>query len=166
VLEELLGSARELGFVVPREAAVHLHVDGAAYRDAPALANLVRLFGWWREPLRELLGTNPECRRLKPLPEALVALVAGEPTYDELVVAAKAGGLTKFYDVNLTQVLRPDPIRDTVEIRILPGAIEAGAVIERAALVEQLLERCREATPIPRPDPSVEPNVLGLFQRV
>jgi Putative amidoligase enzyme len=150
-LEEMLGPARELGFTVPREAAVHLHVDGAAYREPAALANLVRLFGWWREPLRELLATNPECRRLKPLPEQLVGLVDGVPTYDEMREVAKQSGLTKFYDVNLTQLLRPDPVRDTVEIRILPGAIDADAVIERAVVVESLLDRCRDPKPIARP---------------
>jgi hypothetical protein len=149
-LEELLAPARELGFTVPLEAAVHLHVDGAAYRDPAALANLVRLFAYWREPLRELLGTNPECRRLRALPDELVAAVDGEPSYDELRAAAKAGGLTKFFDVNLTQLFRDDPIRDTVEIRILPGAIDADEVVKRAALVEQLLERCREGPPLRR----------------
>ncbi len=155
-LEALLAPARDLGFTVPAEAAVHLHVDGAPFRDASALANLIRLFGWWRQPLRQLFGTNPACKRLKALPEALVSLVEGTPTYDALVAAAKAGGLSKFYDVNLTQVLRPDPVRDTVEIRILPGAIDAGCVIEQAAVLEALLDRCLEAKPIPRPGESNE----------
>lgn len=148
-LDALLRPARELGFTVPKEAAVHLHVDGAAYREPAALANLVRLFGYWREELRELLGTNPECKRLKPLPDELLAVVAGTPTYDELRDAAKQGGLTKFFDVNLTQLLRADPIRDTVEIRILPGSIDADEVVEKAALVERLLERCLDPVPIP-----------------
>jgi Putative amidoligase enzyme len=149
-LDELLGPARELGFTVPREAAVHIHVDGAPYREPAALANLVRLFGHWREPLRELLATNPECRRLKPLPAQLVAAADGEPTYQDLREAAKAGALTKFYDVNLTQLFREHPIRDTVEIRILPGSLDAGEVIEKAAIVERLLDRCLDPTPIPK----------------
>lgn len=152
-LDVLLVPARELGFTAPREAAVHLHVDGAPYREPAVLANLVRLFSYWREPLRELLGTNPECRRLKPLPDALVAVVEGEPTYAALCEAAKAAGLTKFYDVNLTQLLRDDPIRDTVEIRILPGSIDADEVVAKAAVVEQLLDRCLDPTPIRRAQP-------------
>ncbi|HVW80480.1 MAG TPA: amidoligase family protein [Mycobacteriales bacterium] len=157
-LDELLGPARDLGFTVPVEAAVHLHVDGAPYREPAALANLVRLFGYWREPLRKLLGTNPQCRRLKPLPDELAAVVAGEPTYDELRAAAKAGGLTKFYDVNLTQLFRDDPIRDTVEIRILPGAIDAEEVVSRAVVVEQLLQRCLDPGPIGRPGEGPPPS--------
>jgi hypothetical protein len=148
-LEELLGPARDLGFTVPVEAAVHLHFDGAPFRDPAALANVVRLFAYWREPLRQLLGTNPNCRRLARLPAELVEVVAGTPTSDELRDAAKRGALTKFFDVNLTQLLRDDPIRDTIEIRILPGTMDTGEVVGGAAIVEALLDRCLDPTPIP-----------------
>ena len=148
-LAELLGPARELGFTVPAEAAVHLHVDGGPFRHPAALANLVRLFAFWREPLRALLATNPACRRLAPLPGELVAAVTGTPTTEQLRRAAADGGLGKFFDVNLTQVLTDTPLRDTVEIRILPGAIGADEIVHRAALVELLLDRCLDPEPIP-----------------
>ena len=150
-LAELLGPAAELGFTVPVEAAVHLHFDGGPFRTAPALANLIRLFGWWREPLRTLLQTNPACRRLAPLPEPLMAAVAGTPSYDELRAAADAGELTKFFDVNLTQLIKDEPVRDTVEIRILPGAIDPDEILNRAGLVELLLARCEDPEPFPAP---------------
>jgi len=155
-LEDLLGPARELGFTVPREAAVHLHLDGGPFREAYALANVVRLFAWWREPLRALLQTNPACRRLAPLPEPLVEAVRGVPSYEDLVKAADDGELTKFFDVNLTQLLTDTPRRDTIEIRILPGAIEAADILNRAALVELLLERCLQ--PEPFPDAPADPQ--------
>ena len=154
-LEELLGPARALGFTVPREAAVHLHLDGARFREARTLANVVRLFGHWREPLRQLLGTNPECRRLAALPTELVAVADGEPSWNDLREAATRGRLTKFFDVNLTQLLRDNPLRDTLEVRILPGAITADEVIDRAALVETLLDRCCETTLFPLPPASL-----------
>jgi hypothetical protein len=150
-LAELLGPAAELGFTVPVEAAVHLHFDGAPFRQAHALANVIRLFGWWREPLRTLLQTNPACRRLAPLPEPLMAAVTGVPAYDELRAAADAGELTKFFDVNLTQLLSDTPVRDTVEIRILPGAIDPDEILNRAGLVELLLDRCEDPEPFPPP---------------
>jgi hypothetical protein len=162
-LDALLGPARELGFTVPQEAAVHLHVDGAPFRPAHALANLVRLFGHWRHPLRTLLGTNPACRRLAPLPAPLVAVAGGTPSYPELCAAAAAGELTKFFDVNLTQLLTDTPIRDTVEIRILPGAIDAGEIMDRAALVELLLDRCTEREPFPSPPAEPHAAVLALM---
>lgn len=160
-LEALLRPARELGFTVPREAAVHLHVDGGPFREASALANVVRLFSYWREPLRQALATNSECRRLKPLPDELVAAVVGDPSYDEL--RAAANGLTKFYDVNLTQLLRDNPVRDTLEVRILPGAICAADIIERAALVDALLDRCEQSDPILRPTDPSSPTIEALL---
>ena len=163
-LAELLDSASGLGFTVPREAAVHLHVDGGPFREPPALANLVRLFAWYREPLRQLLATNPACRRLAPLPEPLVTAVQGSPTAEQLRKAAADGGLTKFFDVNLTQLLTDSPVRDTVEIRILPGSIDPDEIVERAALVELLLDRCCDPEPIVAPPAGSVAGIDNLLE--
>ncbi|WP_227579587.1 amidoligase family protein [Cellulomonas xiejunii] len=155
-LENLLAPARDLGFTVPHEAAVHVHVDGGPFRDPAAFANLVRLFAHWREPLWEALGTNPACRRLAPLPGALVDLVERDhPRTPEgwarLQRDAHAVGLTKYADVNLTQLVSPRPLRDTVEVRVLPGSIDGHDVVRRARVVERLLLRCLDARPVPSP---------------
>lgn len=151
-LDALLAPARDLGFTVPAEAAVHLHVDGGPFRRAPALANLVRLFGHWREPLRAALGTNPACRRLAPLPADLVRLTDRDDlAWAELRETARAAGVTKYADVNLTQLVSAHPLRDTVEVRILPGSLDAAEIVRRAALVEHLLLRCLDDEPVPRP---------------
>jgi hypothetical protein len=163
-LAELLGPARDLGFTVPHEAAVHLHLDGAPFRQPHALANVVRLFAHWREPLRTLLATNPACRRLAPLPEPLVKAADGDPAYEELRTAASDGGLSKFFDVNLTQLLTDSPIRDTLEVRILPGAIDPDDVINRAALVELLLDRCLDRSRVPDAPADPDAAVAGLLE--
>jgi hypothetical protein len=150
-LEELLEPARDLGFTLPTEAAVHVHVDGQPFREPAALANVVRLFGRWREPLHVLLATNANCRRLAALPPGLVAAADGTPTLEDLRAAAAQGGLGKFFDVNLTQLLSDDPIRDTLEVRILPGALGADDVLTRAGAIEKLLERCVDPDPFPLP---------------
>ncbi|GAA4980792.1 hypothetical protein GCM10023225_21100 [Kineococcus glutinatus] len=154
-LEELLAPARELGFTVPVEAAVHLHLDGAPFRDGAAFRNLVRLFGRWRGPLRRVLGTNPACRRLRPLPADLLALVEDPGLrrggWPALRAAAAGTGLTKFFDVNLTALLTDTPRRDTVEVRVLPGSLHGAEVVQRAAVVEGLLRRCRAPEPLPAP---------------
>lgn len=59
--------------------------------------------------------------------------------------------LTKFFDVNLTALLTDEPIRDTVVMRILPGALHGDAIVERVAVVERLLDRCEDPEPIPAP---------------
>jgi hypothetical protein len=162
-LEELLGPARDLGFTIPREAAVHLHLDGAPFRQPHALANTVRLFAHWREALRTVLQTNPACRRLAPLPEPLVAATDGVPTITDLRKAATDGGLTKFFDINLTQVLTDTPLRDTIEVRILPGAIDADAIVNQAALLELLLSRCLDTEPFPAPPADPDDAVSQLL---
>ncbi len=153
-LEQLLAPARDLGFTVPKEAAVHVHLDAAPFRAPQAFANLVRLFGHWRGVLWSVLGTNPECVRLAPLPQALVELVE-EPWEDggwvPLRDAARATGLTKYADVNLTQLVSARPLRETVEVRILPGGIDTDAIVGSAAVVEAVLRRCLEHGPLPRP---------------
>lgn len=150
-LDELLSISRELGFTVPTEAAVHLHYDGALFRPPDVLANVIRLFGWWREPLRELLQTNPACRRLAPLPTPLVEAVAASPGYEQLRDIATSSGLSKFFDVNLTQLLTEKPARDTLEVRVLPGSIDADEIARQARWVEALLTRCQDPEPIERP---------------
>ncbi|MFI2364601.1 amidoligase family protein [Promicromonospora sp. NPDC019610] len=164
VLDDLLNPARALGFTVPTEAAVHLHLDGRPFRRPAAFANLVRLFGHWREPLWAALGTNPACRRLAPLPPELLRLVErDDQSWDEVAAAARGIGLTKYADVNLTQLVAPHPVRDTVEVRILPGALEASDILRRAALVERLVRRCLDDAPVPRPDAGAVPDPAGAL---
>jgi hypothetical protein len=156
-LDELLTPARELGFTVPAEAAVHMHVDGGPFRHATALANLIRLFAHWREPLRTVLRTNPACRRLAALPAPLVAAADARADTTALRQAADNSKLSKFFDVNLTQILTDAPVRNTVEIRILPGSIDADEIVHQAALLELLLDRCLEEQPFP--DPPADPAI-------
>ncbi|MBN1170999.1 MAG: amidoligase family protein [Micromonosporaceae bacterium] len=154
-LEALLGPARELGFTVPEEAAVHLHLDASPLRTVPAFANLVRLFSQWREPIWEALGTNAGCRRLGALPQAVIDLVSGiaPPGWDALAEAAVTTGLTKYADINLTRLVAQPVEQDTVEIRCLPGSIDPDDIVARAALVERLVARCRDPRPVPAPRP-------------
>lgn len=155
-LQELLEPSRALGFTVPAEAAVHLHVDGGPFRTGPAVANLIRMFGDWREPLRRLLATNPNCRRLAPLPADLVTTAHNTEDLAELRAVAHQTGLGKFFDVNLTALLTDQPQRDTVEIRVLPGSLDPCDIMQRSRIIERVLDRCQARQPVPSP-----PRTLG-----
>jgi hypothetical protein len=153
-LERLLGPARAMGCTIPVEAAVHLHLDAAPFRAPRAFANVVALFGRWRPALWHLLGTNPACKRLAAPPPALLDrtdALRGLDTWAQVKAAVEDVELTKYSDVNLLHVLRAPPVKDTLEVRILPGADTAAAILERAALVEGLLRLCVEEPDLPHP---------------
>lgn len=132
-LELLLGPARELGFTVPAEAAVHVHFDAAPFARPEVLARLVPRWQAERESLRDRLGTNPRCRRLGPFPEALLEAVAA-PDFAGLPwseARARLGelGLSKYRDLNLRNLVHPPPGKATLEVRILPGSLQAEPVV-------------------------------------
>ncbi|HEY6797466.1 MAG TPA: amidoligase family protein [Kineosporiaceae bacterium] len=154
-LGHLLAPARDLGFTVPQEAAVQLRVDAEPLRQVHAFANLVRLFSAWRDRLRAGFATNPRCRRLGPLPQALVELAARPlpSRWEDVARAAARTGLTTSADINLTDLVSGGPGRNTVEIRCLPGSIDADRILAASVLIERLLRRCQELRPLPLPAP-------------
>jgi hypothetical protein len=60
-------------------------------------------------------------------------------------------------------VLTDDPVRDTVEIRILPGSVDPDEIVHRAALIELLLDRCLDPDPI-RPPANPASGVETLLE--
>jgi Putative amidoligase enzyme len=166
-LERLLAPARELGCTVPVEAAVHLHFDAAPFRTPPAFANLVELFAAWRPALWRLLATNPRCRRLAAPPAELVERCAELRGLDGWAqVTAALGGieLSKYSDLNLTHLVRAPAVKDTLEVRVLPGADTAEDIMGRAALVEDLLDRCRTEPGVPVPSGDVDDDAAALLR--
>jgi len=63
-LEALLKPARELGFTIPAEGAIHLHFDAEPLCSASTFANLVRILGVHSDAIKERFQTNPRCTRL------------------------------------------------------------------------------------------------------
>jgi hypothetical protein len=164
-LEAVLRPARDLGCVVPREAAVHVHLDAAGFRTPGALANLVTLAAHWRAPLWRMLGTNPHCRRLAPPPQALVDLVPAirnARSWDAAVSVIADVPLSKFSDINLTALVRKPPRKDTVEVRVLPGTLSAAAAVADARLVVGLLESCRRRPELPVPTGHLDTDTRAL----
>lgn len=142
-LAALLEPAQRAGFVVPVEAAVHVHLDAEPFRLPARFAHLVRLFAHDRQRLRQEFGTNPRCRRLGPVPSDLLDLVE-QPGFEQRpwadIETDLAGiELTKYSDLNLVNLRRRTRGKDTVEIRILPGSIDPDAIVAQVARLEHLL---------------------------
>ncbi|WP_432526123.1 hypothetical protein [Kineococcus mangrovi] len=132
-LEELLAPARDLGFSVPLEAAVHVNLDAGPFRDVGGFRRVVEFFAG-REELHRRFGTNPNCRRLGPLPADLVDLVQRRwPDWDSLRAAAARTAVTKYADVDVTRVLGVRPGPDVLEVRLLPGSADGVAIARQAA---------------------------------
>ncbi len=144
-LERLLRPARDLGFVVPLEAAVHLHFDGAEFQDAGVFSRLVTLLSEKGDQLKQSVGVNPHCRRLGDWPSELSETVQ-DPDFPRLDWAEARERLmklplTKYCDFNLLNLIKGKPEKTTLEIRILPGSIESEPILRAARLIEELLDQ-------------------------
>ncbi len=140
-LERVLGPARDMGFTVPAEAAVHVHLDAQPFRNSDAMSRLIRLFGQDRERLWTELQTNTKCRRVGPLPQALVDEACSGwlalQDWTELEDRLRQEELSRYSDVNLVNLLDPTQGPDTIEIRVLPGSLDASPIMERVAFLEE-----------------------------
>ena len=143
-LEDLLGSARKLGFTAPLEGATHLHFDATAFQSAEAIANLVNLLWSYGNILKQLMGTNPHCKRLGNWPKSLVELVSTPEfralSWDDARTRLQQIELTKYCDFNLVNCIQNLPHKNTIEVRILPVWLESQPIIEAAALFATILE--------------------------
>ena len=62
------------------------------------------------------------------------------------------------------ELFKDEPVRDTIEIRILPGSIDADEILNRAAVMELLLERCLDPAPFPPAPEDVADAVSALTE--
>lgn len=156
-LERLLAPARGLGFFVGRESAVHLHFDAAPLCSARAVRGLTRLWRTHGELLKRLVATNPRCRRLGAWPDALFDVVEAPGFTDlpwpEARARLEALNLSKFCDLNLRNLALQSRDKHTVEVRVLPGAIQTEPILSAAALFEALLRHALTDPPAEPPRP-------------
>lgn len=123
---------------VPAEAAVHVHLDAGPLRDPATFARFVRAMGPRFPELRAAVGTHPRCRRLGGWPAALLEVVSAPDfaglSWAEAQARLQALGLSKSMDLDLRNVVHDVPGKPTFELRVLPGAIAAGPVLEGLAV--------------------------------
>lgn len=146
VLRRVMRRAAALGFTVPLEAAVHAHFDAAPFRSTRALRRLVLE---WSAEWRARFEPNPRCRKLGPFPEP-VRRVAREASDDDAFEVIAAGvllaGLGRELDLNLLGLVERFPRHPTVEVRCLPGSLDAEATLQRLALAETFLRQAHQAS--------------------
>jgi len=154
-LSALLGPAKKLEFTIPSEAALHIHFDAIKLCNAKTFANIVHLFGTYGEALKQLVGTNPNCRRLGGWPEILHQLVSHpefiELTWEEVREELEKIKLTKFVDFNLANMVHARSDKHTFEVRILPVSLEVAPIMQAASLFEGLLQYAVDQ-PLIKPD--------------
>lgn len=148
-----LARVRRLGFAAPAEGAIHIHLDAADLRSAPAMRRLVEYFADERMALRALAQPNERCRRLGPWPKALLEAVA-EPGFDRLDWPEarrrlKASGTDKYCDFNIVNILDGRPDKLTFEFRILPVRLDGGWLAGWIALLRRMVDwvACGEGPP-------------------
>ncbi|MEZ5535304.1 MAG: amidoligase family protein [Thiolinea sp.] len=131
-LPMLLDCARELGFTLPNEGATHLHFDATPFCSATVLSDTMQLLHAQREPLRELLHTNPYCRRLGAWPDELMQRVSsddfrqlGWPEAQQQLRALKP---SKYCDVNIRNLALNITDKHTLEVRTLPATLDAASI--------------------------------------
>ena len=151
-IEQLLAPARELGFGLPQEAAVHLHFDAKPLCSARAISNLVQLLWNQGEGLKQEFGTNPHCVRLGPWPTELLEMVCQVEFLALPWTLAKQAlasiPLTKFCDFNLVNLIREPAHKHTFEVRILPPTLDVEPVLRAALRFQTILERAQNPRPV------------------
>ncbi len=131
-LRRVMKLATSLGFTVPAEAATHAHFDAAPFRSTALLRRLV--LGWSSERAFWLsrLRPNSRCRKLGPFsPDVVrVAKEADDALPFETVAAGLLlAGLHRAVDLNLLGLVERFPKQPTIEVRCLPGSLDAEATL-------------------------------------
>ncbi|MEW5849606.1 MAG: amidoligase family protein [Myxococcota bacterium] len=143
VLTEILDVAKDLGFVAPVEAALHVHLDRAPWMETRRLTQLIVDHSVLRPMLITEWQPNPRCRLLGPFPPHVLRVAEeapGDLPFAELCAALDLAGATKSSDINILGVIRPYPKQPTLEVRSLPMTLDADSLLESVARVERFLD--------------------------
>jgi hypothetical protein len=142
----VLSTALELGFSIPHEAALHLHLDAAPWQDARRLRTLITEVTSLRKLLYRELAPNPNCTRLGAFSLELVRAAQSHADDDFQALADRIEGTrpTKYCDVNILGVIRKKPRQPTLEVRCLPMGLSPKEIFHSVHTVEGLLSDLAE----------------------
>ena len=75
-----------------------------------------------------LLEPNPRCRKLGPFPPDVVRVAktaTADLSFETLAAGLLLGGLHRAVDLNLLGLVERYPKQPTIEVRCLPGSLDA-----------------------------------------
>lgn len=116
-------------------SALHVHLDGAPFRESRRLARLIVNWNAQRPALWQALQTNTACLRLAPFPAAAervaqqVLSSSQETPFAVFAAALRLAGCHKAQDINLTGVLDAHPVQPTLEVRCLPMSLDVDGLL-------------------------------------
>lgn len=143
-LSVVLGEARRLGFEVPREAALHVHLDAAPWQSTACMKALLTRGTDELSAARDALGTNPLCRHLGPPPSAVRRVAETAPAslpWPTLAAALGVAGASKHADLNVLGVIQARPVQPTLEVRMLGMSLDPDQLMGRFERLEAILSR-------------------------
>lgn len=124
----VLQEAKNLGFLLPKEGASHLHFDGDAFTSASVLAPLMQRLHLQRLSLRQQLNTNPHCTRVGGWSDAMIQTINADDfctlSWQQARQRLADQTVSKYCDFNIRNLVYPQPDKHTFEVRILPSCLE------------------------------------------
>lgn len=158
VMERWLQGARALHFSAPLEGAIHIHIDASHFCSTIIFRNLIYLLWTYGSTLRQLLKTNPNCRKLGPVPDSIWKMVQSEQwpdlDWNQARQLLKRANPSKYLDFNFRNLIYHPPHKHTIEVRILPVWLEFEPLIMAIDLIQAVFERSLErGLSLPPADP-------------
>ena len=166
-IESLLEPARELGFTIPAEGAIHIHFDAKPLCSAATFGNLVRFLGVYSDAIKAHFKTNPRCVRLGRWPIEIFDVIAtpgfAQLTWEEASEKLREVKLVKFCDFNLYNLVHAPAGKHTFEVRIFPVWMEGEKIVEAARFFTQILDWAKDHDGTFKPVPL---SFMGLRRMV
>jgi len=124
----VLQEAKNLGFMLPKEGASHLHFDGEAFASATTLATIMKRLHQQRLPLRQRLNTNLQCTRIGAWSENIMSTINKADfcglSWQQARQRLASQEVSKYCDFNIRNLVYPHQDKHTFEVRILPSCLD------------------------------------------
>ena len=141
-IQMLITPAQKLQFSIPKESATHIHFCARSLQNSTVFQRLIFFFHTYRQVLRGLFQTNPNCIRLGDWSPELLNTVCQPSftgrTWAENQNILKGLPLSKYCDFNIKNTIFAFPKKNTFEVRILPGLMEAQPIWNALTLFEKI----------------------------